>query len=130
MNMEHEDRLTVVSVMDPAHDSPGYWDRFRARVMERAVFELARRREMARESVAAVLSGWSRSLIPVALAAAVIAAVLVGGEARSKAAAGLPLALEDVLASEVQSSPYQAVTRNEGPANLVAFLALVEGNSP
>ena len=130
MNMEHEDRLTVVSVMDPAHDSPGYWDRFRATVMERAVFELARRREMARESVAAVLSGWSRSLIPVALAAAVIAAVLVGGEARSKAAAGPPLALEDVLASEVQSSPYQAVTRSEEPANLVAFLALVEGNSP
>ena len=128
--MQHEDRLTVVSVLDPAHDSPGYWDRFRATVMERAVFELARRREMARESVAAVLSGWSRSLIPVALAAGVIAAFLVAGEARSKAAAGPPLALEDVLASEMQTSAYQAVTSGEGPANLVAFMALVEGNSP
>ena len=130
MNTEHEDRLTVVRVMDPAHDNPGYWDRFRTGIMERAVFELARRREIARESVAAVLSGWSRSLIPVTLAAAAIAAILVGSEARSRAAAGPPLALEDVLASEVQNNPYQALTRSEGPANLVAFLAVVEGNSP
>ena len=128
--MENEERIAALEVMDPGHGHPGYWDRFRARIMERAVFELARRGELARESVAAVLSGWSRSLIPVALAAAVIAAFLVGNEARRNAAAGPLLALEDVLASDMAGGPFEAVMNGEMHANPVAFMALVEGNSP
>lgn len=120
----------LLAVMDPEHELPGYWCRLRARVMERAAFELARRRRMARGSVAAVLSGWSRSLIPVAVAAAAIAAFLVGGEVRQAVEGIPPLVLEDVLANEVEDGALQAVMSGRGPANPAVFMALVEGNMP
>ena len=120
----------VLEFIDPEHDSPGYWNRFRDAVMERAAFELARRRAIARESVAAVLSGWSRSLIPVAAAAAVAAAFLVGSEVRNAADAEPPLALEDVLAGEVEDGTPPAAIAGPAPANPVAFMALVEGRVP
>lgn len=120
----------LLRVMDPEHDSPGYWNRFREAVVERAAFELARRRSIARESVAAVLSGWSRSLIPVAAAAAVAAAFLVGSEVRHAGDAEPPLALEDVLAGEVEDGTPPAAIAGPAPANPVAFMALVEGRVP
>ena len=118
----------LLAVMDPEYERPGYWDLLRATVMERAAFELARRRRLARESVAAVLSGWSRSLIPVAVAAAVVAAFLVGSEVRQAADMTPPLLLEDIFASEVGDGPFQAVVSGQAPANPLAFMALVEGN--
>ena len=128
--MKNKERLTVLEVLDPGHGHPGYWDRFRARIMERAVFELAMRRERARESVASVLSGWSRSLIPVALAAVVIAAFIVSNEARRASDATPLLVLEDVLASDSGEGPFQALLGGEALSNPVAFMALVEENSP
>ncbi len=119
----------MLAVMDPGHDRPGYWDRFRAAVLKRAAFELARRRRLARESVGAVLSGWSRRLIPVAAAAAAIAAFLVGSEVRQAVDSAPPLLLEDVLANEVEDGAFQAVMSGREPANPVAFMALVEGNA-
>ncbi len=124
-----EPRASLEAV-DPGYGLPGYWERFHAMVMERAALELARRRRRARESVAAVLSGWSRSLIPVAAAAAVVAAFLVGSEVRHAADSAPPLALEDVLASEVEDGAPRPVINGQAPANPVAFMALVEGNVP
>ncbi len=119
-----------LEIVDPGYRLPGYWERFHATVMERTAFELARRRRLARESVAAVLSGWSRSLIPVAAAAAVVAAFLVGSEVRYAADAAPPLVLEDVLAAEIEDGALQGVVGGQVPANPVAFMALVEGNVP
>ena len=125
-----EEPRASLEVVDPGYGLPGYWERFHATVMECAAFELARRRKLARESVAAVLSGWSRSLIPVAVAAAAVAAILVGGEVRHAADASPPLALEDILANEVGDGALQAVMSGQAPASPVAFMALVEGNVP
>lgn len=122
--------LVLLEIVDPGYRSPGYWERCHATVMERAAFELARRRALARESVAAVLSGWSRSLIPVAVAAAAVAAFLVGSEVRHAADASPPLVLEDVLANETEDRALEAVMGGQVPANPVAFMALVEGNVP
>ena len=119
-----------LEVVDPGYGLPGYWERFHAMVMERAALELARRRRLARESVATVLSGWSRSLIPVAAAAAVVAAFLVGSEVRHAADNAPPLVLEDVLASEVEDGAPRPVMNGQAPASPVAFMALVEGNVP
>lgn len=119
-----------LNALDPGYESPGYWERFHAAVMQRAAFELARRRRLARESVAAVLSGWSRSLIPVGIAAAVAAALLVGSEVRNAGDAAPPLVLEDVLASEVEDRALPAVVNGQAPASPVAFMVLVEGNVP
>ena len=116
--------------LDPGYEAPGYWERFHAMVMQRAALELARRRRLARESVAVVLSGWSRSLIPVGIAAAIAAAMLVGSEVRNGGDAAPPLVLEDVLASEVEDRALPVVMSGQAPASPVAFMALVEGNVP
>ena len=127
--MEDNDRLTVLEVLDPAGENPGYWDWFRGRIMERAAFELARRREAARESVVAVLSGWSRSLIPVAAAAALIAAIMVASEARQDLQPAPQLVLEDVLGGGLGESAFQAALSADAISSPVAFMTFVEGNT-
>ena len=128
--MEDEKRIRLLRVLDPAHDCPGYWERFRTEILDRAAFELARRRDRARESVELVLSGWSRSLIPVALAAAVIAAIMVGSEAVRDSGPGTPLVLEDVLASDFSDEVLETAITGEAHSSSVAFMAFVEGNRP
>lgn len=128
--MRNEKRITLLRALDPAHDRPGYWERFRAEIVERAAFELARRRELARESVELVLSGWSRSLVPVAVAAAVIAAIMLGSETTRDSAPGTPLVLEEVLATDLGDEVLQTVIAGEAHASTVAFMAFVEGDRP
>ena len=128
--MRKEKRITLLRALDPAHDRPGYWERFRAEIVERAAFELARRRDRARESVELVLSGWSRSLVPVAVAAAVIAAIMLGSESARDAGSGAPLVLEDVLATDLGDEVLQTVIDGEAHASTVAFMAFVEGDRP
>ena len=128
--MRNEKRITLLRALDPAHDRPGYWERFRAEIMERAAFELARRREAARESVELVLSGWSRSLVPVAVAAAVIAAIMLGSETTQDPGPGTPLVLEEVLATDLGDEVLQTVIAGEAHASTVAFMAFVEGDRP
>ena len=126
--MRNEKRITLLRALDPAHDRPGYWERFRAEIMERAAFELARRRELARESVELVLSGWSRSLVPVAVAAAVVAAIMLGSETTQDQGPGTPLVLEEVLATDLGDEVLQTVIAGEAHASTVAFMAFVEGD--
>lgn len=128
--MRDEKRITLLRALDPAHDRPGYWERFRAEIMERAAFELARRRELARESVELVLSGWSRSLVPVAVAAAVIAVIMLGSETTQDPGPGTPLVLEEVLATDLGDEVLQTVIAGEALASPVAFMAFVEGGRP
>lgn len=127
---QQEARSHSLRALDPGYQEPGYWVRFRQSVLDRAAFELARRRELARESVATVLSGWSRSLIPVALAAAIIVAFLVGSEARQAGQDEYdePLVLEEALQAGVGDGVFQAVMRGEQHASEVAFMAVVEGD--
>ena len=124
--MEDNDRVTVLEVLDPAHERPGYWDQFRARIMENAAFELARRREAARETVAAVLSGWSRSLIPVAAAAALIASIMIANEARQQAGPAPRLVLVDMLGGALSESSFQAALGAGVQSNTAAFVTFVE----
>jgi anti-sigma-K factor RskA len=128
--MRNEKRVALLRALDPGHDRPGYWERFRAEIMERAAFELARRRELARESVELVLSGWSRSLVPVAVAAAVIAAIMLGSETTRDPGPGTPLVLEEVLVSDLGDEVLQTVIAGEAHASTVAFMAFVEGDRP
>ncbi len=129
VNMESQDHIAELRTLDPGHGRPEYWNDFRANVMARAAFELARRRRAVRASVTAVLSGWSRSLIPVALAAAAIAAVMLATEARHDTEAAARLAVHDIL-GEVEDEPaFEAFVGSDQTANAGAFLALVEGGT-
>ena len=132
LNMQDDHRMTELEVLDPGYNRPGYWNDRRAAIMDCVAFELARRRAAARESVAAVLSGWSRSLIPVAAAAAVIAAVLVTTEARrSMEPAPEPqLVLQDMLGEGADQSAFEILLSTDRSASAGAFMALVEGGTP
>lgn len=128
--MEDNDRMTSLRTLDPGHEQPGYWNETRARIMERVAFELARRRAAARESVAAVLSGWSRSLIPAAVAAAAIAAVLVSAEARESGLPEAQLVMRDMLGESANDGTFEILLSADRTGSAGAFMALVEGSRP
>ncbi len=65
-----------LAILDPGHDDPGYWFRFRSLVMARAAGELTRRRLAEEMGVAGLLQSWSRTVIRAAAIAAAIAGVL------------------------------------------------------
>ena len=122
------DALQSLRILDPAMDQPEYWNTFRAQVMDRVALELARRRAAARESISTVLSGWSRSLIPVAAAAAAIVGVLVATEMRRDSEPAPQLVLRDIMGdgADQQPPPFEAAA-SERTAGAAAFMALVEG---
>ncbi len=130
VSMEDNDRMTSLQAVDPGHGRPGYWDESRARIMERVAFELARRRAAARESVAAVLSGWSRSLIPAAVAAAAIAAVLVATEARQGSGPAPQLVMQDMLGEGADDGAFEILLSADRTASAGAFMTMVEGSRP
>ncbi len=130
VSMQDNDRISELGHLDPGRDRPGYWREFRAEIMERVAFELARRRAAARESVAAVLTGWSRSLIPVAVAAAAIAAVLVATEARRDAQPEPQLVLQDIFGVDPGEPAFESPPPANATASAGAFMALVEGGAP
>lgn len=123
---EREGRLRA---LDPGFDDPGYWTEFRRTVMERARIELARRREMVRMTVADVLSAWSRSLIPTALAAAGIVTFTIVSE-RGVEQDLPPLALEEILTAEESDGLFTAVVDGTADWAPTAFMTLVEENRP
>ncbi len=124
--MKDNDRVSVLEVLDPARGNPGYWSRFRSTILEHAAFELARRREAARASVAAVLSGWSRSLIPVAAAAALIASIMIANETQQQPEPAPRLVLEDMLGGALGASSVQVSLGAGERSNTAAFIAFVE----
>ncbi|NNM31727.1 MAG: hypothetical protein HKO53_01590 [Gemmatimonadetes bacterium] len=115
------------SPLDPGWDDPGYWTAFRASVMDRARLELARRREAIRLTVPTVLFGWSRGLVPAALAAAAIAGFMVVSE-QGAAVDPEPLALEDIVSEEAEAM--RAFLDEASDWAPTAFMALVEGERP
>lgn len=126
----HRHRVTELEVLDPGYGRPRYWDVRRAAIMDRVAFELARRRAAARESVAAVLSGWSRSLIPAAVAAGAVAAVLVAAEARRTAEPAPQLVLQDMLGDRADERAFELLLSSDRTASAGAFMVLVEGGRP
>jgi len=124
--MDREECRPNLCVLDPGRGDPAYWERLRATVMAGAAFELARRRESARTSVVAVLSSWSRKLIPATLVAAAAAALLVFAETPIDETASPPLALEDILEGASGNGPSWAA--ENAASSAVAFMTFVEGH--
>lgn len=127
--MNNEERFEAIRNLDPAREDPGYWVGFRKQVLERAMGELARRRERVRMSVPVVLSAWSRSLIPVSLAAAIIAGIMVISE-RRVSEDPVPLALEELSRAETEDGPFDDVMEGTMDWAPAAFMTLVEGEVP
>jgi|GEM_PF-1266774 len=67
--------VTELEAIDPGAEDGLFWARFHRGVMERATAELARRRDLVGVTIADALSGWARMVVPMAAAAAAVAAV-------------------------------------------------------
>ena len=67
----------LLSMLDPGMTDPGYWPRFHHWVVNAAGPELARRRRAAASTVSGVVLSWWRTLVPVALVTAVLAAAML-----------------------------------------------------
>jgi len=63
--------------LDPEREDPGYWQRFRHRVLVVAGPELTRRRARPPVTVSDVVLGWRNALVPSAIIAAAVAGMLL-----------------------------------------------------
>ena len=71
-------RLTqALRALDPGSTDRGYWPRFHRTVMGAARDELARRRMLADATVSDIVASWARTVVPTALLAAAVAALLL-----------------------------------------------------
>jgi hypothetical protein len=68
---------TALEALDPGGDDGLYWARFRRSVLLRAGAELARRRDRLDPTVGDVVVSWGRAVVPLAVVAAGLAAVLL-----------------------------------------------------
>ena len=111
---------SVLSPLDPGHTNAAYWVGFHEEAMDRARFELARRRRKADLTVAGTLSAWSRAVVPAALVAAAAAGILLvqssGGVAHA------PLTLSEVLTMG-STDPVPAVSDLDDDEELPVHLA-------
>jgi hypothetical protein len=85
-------------ILDPSLDDETYWARFRVRVMTRAADELFRRRIAADISVVGVMEGWSRTLVPAAAIAAVMAGFILLSDYQYRSG---PADLEEILLADL-----------------------------
>ena len=67
----------LLGELDPGRDDTTYWMRFHRTALDSARFELARRRRESELTVVGVVSSWSRALLPLALAAAAAAGIML-----------------------------------------------------
>lgn len=99
--------------VDPGTADPTYWFRFRSHAMASAARELARRRMLADLTVSDLVVSWGRTLVPAALVAATLAALLL---ARGVPGPGvLPLGVEEQLAEGLDGAPIPTVLASEDP---------------
>lgn len=110
---------SALEFLDPASRDPGFWMRFQARVLQGAGPELARRRLMADLTVGDVLTGWARALVPTAMLAAAVAALIL-----IRLTPATPVAtLEDLLTAGIETPTIpEALDESEAAAS-VAFAA-------
>ena len=103
--------------LDPASIDPNYWFRFHGRVLAGARTELARRRMMASLTVSDVLASWSRTVLPTAMLAAAVAALILV----RTGSASLQAPLADGLL--VGDEPVPVMLSNEAPVAFASFTA-------
>ncbi len=119
---DHDDGLTshiLMAELDPGISDSGYWDRFRFHVMSEAEAELARRRA-AGVTIGEVLEKWSRTLVPLAAAAAAVALILIW---RGPSVDALPtMGIEEALTWDLEDEVLPTLFGSEAPGEASAFI--------
>lgn len=105
--------------LDPASLDPNYWFRFHGRVMAGAESELARRRMLANLTVVDLMASWSRTVVPTAMLAAAVAAVVLvrSGAGPFQQAVGV----EEFLLTDIPTESVPAMLETDAPISAAIF---------
>ena len=117
-DIELEEQLRV---LDPSQDDTGYWFRFRGWVMKEAAAELARRRLAVDLTVEDLLESWSRTVIPVAMAAAIAAIALMRNSPNDDPKVFLAVGVEELLVREIPAQTQPVLLSPNAAEGIVAF---------
>lgn len=123
--MSDFEKRVPLEILDPGSRDPGFWLRFHSRVMSGAQTELARRRMTGDLGVVDVVFAWRRALVPLALLAAAMAGVLILGHEPQPPVQ--LVALEEVLAEDLNLLPIRSVLSGEGGFPEALFAVAEEG---
>lgn len=108
----------ALETLDPAKADANYWFRFHGRVMAGASAELARRRMMARLTVVDVMASWSRTVVPTAMLAAAVAALILARSGSGALDSGS--AAQDILA-ELPGEPVPVLQESSAAVIFASF---------
>ncbi len=117
-DVELEEQLRV---LDPSQDDPSYWFRFRGWVMKEAEGELARRRMSVDLTVEDLLESWSRTVIPVAMAAAIAAIALIRSSPDDAPELFMAVGVEELLVREIPAQTQPVLFSPNAAEGIVAF---------
>ena len=117
-DLELEEQLRV---LDPSQDDPSYWFRFRGWVMKEAEGELARRRMSVDLTVEDLLESWSRTVIPVAMAAAIAAIALIRSSPDDDPKVFMAVGVEELLVREIPAQTQPVLLSPNAAEGIVAF---------
>ena len=117
-DVELEEQLRV---LDPSQDDPSYWFRFRGWVMKEAEGELARRRMSVGLTVEDLLESWSRTVIPVAMAAAIAAIALIRSSPDDAPELFMAVGVEELLVREIPAQTQPVLLSPNAAEGIVAF---------
>ena len=117
-DVELEEQLRV---LDPSQDDPSYWFRFRGWVMKEAEGELARRRMSVDLMVEDLLESWSRTVIPVAMAAAIAAIALIRSSPDDAPELFMAVGVEELLVREIPAQTQPVLLSPNAAEGIVAF---------
>ena len=117
-HVELEEQLRV---LDPSQDDPSYWFRFRGWVMKEAAGELARRRMSVDLTVEDLLESWSRTVIPVAMAAAIAAIALIRSSPDEAPELFMAVGVEELLVREIPAQTQAVLLSPNAAEGIVAF---------
>ena len=108
---------------DPEHQDPSYWYRFRQWILENAAGELGRRRLIHELTVGDVMTSWARTVVPVALLAAILAGLLL---MRDQSVVPVrPVGIEELLVSGVEGQTIPSALAPSETSDPVAFASEV-----
>lgn len=107
---------SLLKVVDPASADPHYWLRFQSWVLKNAAPELARRRLMAELTMGDVVVGWARAVVPTALVAAVVAALVLASPWQARDTLASTASVEDLLVAGMEEATIPATLVNDDDA--------------